>query len=173
VLAPATRRGAVDRLAHLVDACRSDWALGFVEPQASLVPGEAEEIKYPTRLSLDVLDHCLVVNLKKMRGGQRRAPVCHEFLIGAVVAPEFGLIVGDLSTMSFDGVNCVDTGRGVWDCSNLGPLRLTETIGADSIDINVVTTAVPVPGTWTLLITGLLGLGGVGWRGRRDPPLHG
>jgi hypothetical protein len=37
------------------------------------------------------------------------------------------------------------------------------------MDINVVAAAVPEPGTWTLLITGILGLGGVMLKGRRNP----
>jgi hypothetical protein len=75
----------------------------------------------------------------------------------------------DFSTLSFDGVNCVAQGGRVWDCSNLGPLHLIETIGTNFMDINVVAAAVPEPGTWTLLITGILGLGGVMLKGRRNP----
>ena len=40
---------------------------------------------------------------------------------------------GDFRTLTFDAAGCADQGGGVWTCSNLGPLELTETITASSL----------------------------------------
>jgi hypothetical protein len=75
----------------------------------------------------------------------------------------------DLSTLTFDGASCLDEGGGVWDCSGLGGLSLTETLSSDSININVVpgSSPVPEPGTWELILAGMLGLGGIQLRSRK------
>ena len=90
---------------------------------------------------------------------------------------------GDFRTLTFNGAGCADQGGGVWSCSNLGPLELTETITASALSINVVdaplafanalaispvaSSAVPEPSTWVMFGLGFLGLGGIGLRSRR------
>jgi hypothetical protein len=93
----------------------------------------------------------------------------------------------DFRTLTFDGAGCVDQGGGVWSCSNLGPLELTETITGSALDINVVATplaiansfavgsvatfTIPEPSTRVMFGVAFLGLGGIGLRRRRSGPV--
>jgi PEP-CTERM motif len=88
---------------------------------------------------------------------------------GIASATDNSSVTFDFSTLSFDGANCLDKGGGVWDCSGLGGLSLTETLGSSSINIDVVpgSSPVPEPGTWELILAGMLGLGGIRLRGRK------
>ena len=98
-MAPAPQRTAVERLADLDAAGGPDRPAGFVKTQAAIVPGQAAIIDQPPGLLFEVVDHVLVRNVEHGAGRQHRSPVCHQLVIPAVIAAQFGQVIAERLTV--------------------------------------------------------------------------
>jgi hypothetical protein len=87
----------------------------------------------------------------------------------------FGNLMGDFDSLTLDGATCMARPMDSWSCG--GGVRLNEVIKATSLDLFVArgsavfgpagSSPIPEPSTWAMLLLGFLGLGGLGFKGRR------
>src|ERR1700733_15887223 len=96
VVAPTSLRGTVDRLPDLAGAGSANRPARLMKCDAGRIPVEPAMVDYPARPGLEIGDDVLVTDLEHAAARQRLAPMCHEAVVLAVVAAEFGEIVSKL-----------------------------------------------------------------------------
>src|SRR5271156_3601033 len=94
VVAPASRRAAIDRTAQLRGACRQRYGSIVLNLDGLIAPGDAAVLREdrgdPLRLAHQVFIDYLAQSLT-----EHPTPVIHEPFIGGVVAPKVFEVVGE------------------------------------------------------------------------------
>src|SRR3981189_14352 len=91
---PGADRVAIDRLSHLHQTGGSRRPFGGVEIAARLFPFKIAMLKHTPCRTFEVIDEILVMCIDHDAGREHLVPVLHDRFVTAIVAAEFGEIVG-------------------------------------------------------------------------------
>src|SRR5260221_6556008 len=95
VVLPLIEPFPINRLAHLLRACRAYAALGLVELNARRLELQAAEVENPPHAAFEIIDHVLMLDSKDP-SWKHRIPVPHQLEIGSVIPRDVFDAVGKL-----------------------------------------------------------------------------